>query len=721
MSCLLNAVVVSLSGDCTNSNLGGFEINIFGSAPDYSIEWLSPTTGTTALGAGVTAYTQTGLSAGTYSFNVIDSCSPTPEVFPMNINISSGTCVSIVGQQNTTCNNNNGIITAQTQNYYGYANFYLYNISGSQITSASSLSQTYVFNNLSADTYYVVADDGGGCTGKSQTCIVKSSSTLTFGLYTIPNAGCTTTSGKIYVTGLTGTPPYTYLWSNGATGSTVTGLTSGFYQVTVTDNTGCQKTEATTVNTAPAIGLGAFTSVQPSCFASDGQITVTITGGTAPYYYSGSNGSTAISFAQTHTFTGLSSGYFSVQVTDAGLCSFVATTTLLTPNAFSVLSANIINSTCSNNGGEISLTIFGGSPPYTYTLTDSLGNPTVLFGAFATAVFSNLFSDTYTLTISDNGSCTFTSAFTVSNVSLFTLTTNVKDTKCGRSNGSVQLTITAGGTAPYHYQINGQFAFSSDLNYSFGGLAGGSYVATVTDANNCQQVVPFVVNGSNNVDFILSGVDSLNGSNGSITALITSGVPPFVLNWSPNVNGQTGLTVNNLSAGTYSLSVTDSSGCTASRSIILYGFNKLSSYQTFNLCDHDFVDTGSVTRKGPQQMLIEGYYDLTSNDVNCLLNQAIFEIEATVSGVTQTSQFYTGTSITDFPSDNQYASALETLLLSFSGIGQVIVDYLNNKITVNTDCDSPLNLIDADFQVSMRIYYDINCVSCNVTTTTTSP
>jgi hypothetical protein len=103
------------------------------------------------------------------------------------------------------------------------------------------------------------------------------------------------------------------------------------------------------------------------------------------------------------------------------------------------------------------------------------------------------------------------------------------------------------------------------------------------------------------------------------------------------------------------------------------------------------------------------------------LNQAIFEIEATVSGVTQTSQFYTGTSITDFPSDNQYASALETLLLSFSGIGQVIVDYLNNKITVNTDCDSPLNLIDADFQVSMRIYYDINCVSCNATTTTTSP
>ena len=63
----------------------------------------------------------------------------------------------------------------------------------------------------------------------------------------------------------------------------------------------------------------------------------------------------------------------------------------------------------------------------------------------------------------------------------------------------------------------------------------------------------------------------------------------------------------------------------------------------------------------------------------------------------------------------------EALLLTFPGVGLVVIDYLNNKITVNTDCDSPLNLVDADFSVSMKIYYDINCVSCNVTTTTTTP
>ena len=60
--------------------VGAFTINIIGEAPDYTIQWLSPTSGTTALGAGVTAYTQTNLSGGTYSFNIIDSCSPTNTV-----------------------------------------------------------------------------------------------------------------------------------------------------------------------------------------------------------------------------------------------------------------------------------------------------------------------------------------------------------------------------------------------------------------------------------------------------------------------------------------------------------------------------------------------------------------------------------------------------------------------------------------------------------------
>ena len=72
MSCFLS-YTSSITGDCSNTNSGSFTIGILGDAPDYTIQWFSPTTGTTFLGAGVTAYTQTNLSAGTYSFNIIDN------------------------------------------------------------------------------------------------------------------------------------------------------------------------------------------------------------------------------------------------------------------------------------------------------------------------------------------------------------------------------------------------------------------------------------------------------------------------------------------------------------------------------------------------------------------------------------------------------------------------------------------------------------------------
>ena len=138
MACSLD-IILSITGDCSNTNSGSFSVDIYGVAPDYSIQWISPPLGTIALGPGVTGYTATSLSAGTYTFNVLDSCSsPSQTSLPVNVNISSGTCVSIIGQQNTTCNFNNGSLTAQTSSFYGSADFYLYNTLTGFITSATT-------------------------------------------------------------------------------------------------------------------------------------------------------------------------------------------------------------------------------------------------------------------------------------------------------------------------------------------------------------------------------------------------------------------------------------------------------------------------------------------------------------------------------------------------------------------------------------------------------
>ena len=715
MSCTLT-YAISLTGDCSNDSSGAFSLDILGIAPDYTIQWISPYTTTIPLGSGVTNYSNTGLSGGTYTFNIIDSCSPTNTILPVNVYISTGTCVSITSQTNTLCGLDNGSLTATTTNLYGTGSFGLYEMTSGYITSGVSIVSSYSFGGLSAGTYYVVADDGGGCTGKSETCIIKDSLPLEIGLYVVNDAGCAVNSGSIHITGLTGTPPYTYLWSpGGQTTQSITGLTAGPYTIAVTDGSGCVQSSGVTVTTVPNVGLGAFTVVTPSCFSSDGEVTITITGGTSPYYYSGSNGSVAVSFSSTHTFTGVPAGIFSVQVTDAGLCNFIASVTLLTPGGLSVTSVNVVNSVCNNISGSIGVVIFGGSGPYTYTIIDPLGHSESTTAAFTTWTFNGLSSGDYTIIISDGGPCVFTHTYTVNNIELFELSVETTGTTCNLSDGAVTLNITEGGVGPYHYEIDGGTDFSSDLSYPFYNLSSGNYTATVTDSNGCVQILPFTIDNSSTLDFVLSGTDSTNGSNGTISTFITNGEPPFILDWSLNVNGQTGLNVNTLSAGTYTLTVTDSNGCVQTRDIIISGFNLLSSYQTYNICDGDFMNTGQTIRKGPQQMLTEGFYDLTSGDTNCILNQTIFYAEVTVNGDTQIQSFYTGSTLTEFPLDSLFYDVVKEILISYGGIGEVLIDYLNNMIVINTDCNSDISLIDGDVKISLKISYDIACQTCGPT------
>ena len=332
MACSLSYVLTSLSGDCTNSNLGGFSIDIIGTAPDYSIQWVNPALGTIVLGVGVTGYTATTLSAGTYSFNILDSCSPTMNSLPVNINISSGTCVSIIGISNTTCNDNNGSITGQTSNLYGISTFSLYNTLTGFITSGASFTNNYIFNNLSPGIYYVNADDGGGCSGQSETTIIQPSTNITWGFYTVMDSGCANVdSGKIYVTGLTGNPPFTYSWSNGETTDFITGLTAGVYSVVITDSLGCTQSQSATVTEVEPLGFGSFTAIPPTCFNNDGQVTLVITGGTGPYYYSASTGVINVSFSTSQTFYNIGAGPFAVEVTDAALCKITPSTVVIPP------------------------------------------------------------------------------------------------------------------------------------------------------------------------------------------------------------------------------------------------------------------------------------------------------------------------------------------------------------------------------------------------------
>jgi hypothetical protein len=724
MACSLD-YIKSITGDCSNLGVGSFTIDILGSAPDYTIQWISPMTATTALGAGVTSYTESNLTAGTYTFNIIDSCSdPSNNILPVNIYISSGTCLSLVGVENTICGLNNGALTAQTTNLYGVAEFYLYSNTNGFITSGASFSNLFLFNGLSADTYYVVGNDGGGCTGKSETCIIKSSSTLDFGFYVVDDSGCDNcldvsvqNYGKIFITGLTGNPPYTYLWSNGQTTSSITGLSSGSYSVVVTDSTGCSQAKGVSVEIVPSLSIASFTVDNPTCFSATAEVTITVLGGTPPYYYSASNGTIIISLSNSVTFTGVSTGVYSVQVTDAALCTVVGSTTVLSPGGLSIVSVSTENSLCNNTTGKISIILLGGNSPYTYELTDSLSNSLIQTTNSPSWAFNNLASDTYILTISDSGGvCTYVDTITINNTVLFELSANTTGTTCNQFNGSVELFISTGGTGPYRYELTGQpFADIGDTGYTFTNLASGTYLATVTDLSNlCSQYLSVVVDSSDSINFSLFGLNPTNGLDGEISALITSGEPPFIINWSSNVNGQTGLTVTNLTAGTYTLTVTDDNGCTQTRSIDLIGYQLINSYQTFNICDTNFDNSPILLLTKPRQLLIEGYYDLTSGNTNCVLNQTIFSVETTLSGITKIQEIFTGSTLSEYPSDDLISFYIRLLLSSYEGVSEVQTDVQSNSVNIITICEENPSLLDSNVVVDLKIFYDISCgCSCS--------
>ena len=364
----LNIYDFSITGDCGNTSSGELYFEISGNSPNWVVSEISGSglLPTTILSPGSNSYYVGGLPFGNYSFQVVETTVPPtpPQTIIRSFVISTGTTIFAVSDD-TTCNLPSGSITAYTEFNYGQSTFELYDLTSTFITSGqTSFGEDYfIFNNLQADSYFIIGDDGGGCQGISESVIIKPSTSFNFGYYKVDDASCVQGqgSGKIYITGLTTpTSAYTINWLsnvNGQTGTTITGLTQGLYTVEITNQNGCIQTDSIQIDTVETIGLGSLILTQPSCFQNDGEITVITTGGTAPFYYYCSNGDSVVSFDTTHTFTGLTSGSYNITVTDAGLCNFTTQTTLVTPGSFGTVVLSTTNSNCNSNNGSILITI----------------------------------------------------------------------------------------------------------------------------------------------------------------------------------------------------------------------------------------------------------------------------------------------------------------------------------------------------------------------------
>ncbi|HSZ72358.1 MAG TPA: SprB repeat-containing protein, partial [Cytophagaceae bacterium] len=296
----------------------------------------------------------------------------------------------------------------------------------------------------------------------------------------------------------------------------------------------------------------------PTCNGgSNGTVQVTVTGGGAPYTFTIA-GST-ISFqsisqgSNVYTFTNLPADpnfFISVQTKITigfAVCNFSGL--VMTEPAPITTTSSITNVSCNggNNGAITLSSVAGGTGPYTFAWSN---------GA-TTQNISGLTAGAYSVTITDANLCTQIFNFTVTQPAAIAETSTITNVSCsGGNNGAITLNTVTGGTSPY------TFAWSNGaITQNISGLTAGAYSVTITDATaTCSKVFNFTVTAPAVIaeTSTITNVSCNGGNNGAITLnTVTGGTSPYTFAWS---NGATTQNISGLTAGPYSVTVTDATG-----------------------------------------------------------------------------------------------------------------------------------------------------------------
>jgi gliding motility-associated-like protein len=548
-SALAVAVTSVTNVACNGASTGAVNITASGGySTAYSYAWTGP--------ASFTATTEdlTSRPAGVYNVTVTDAggCTQTATATILQPTALSASAVAT----NVACFG--GTTGAVNLTVTGGTAPYTYAWTGPSSFTATTEDLT----GRSAGTYNVTITDGSNCT-TTATASITQPAVLATVISSQTNVSCNgLLNGTATVTATGGTSPYTYGWGvgsqftpiNGANSATLSGVAAELYGVLVTDLNGCQSFISTTI-TQPTALTASATNTSVSCNAgSNGTITVTASGGTAPYTYS-SNGTT---FQASNSFTGLTAGTYTLTVKDANNCTQTTTTTITQPNAL-VATPTITNVLCNGaSTGSVTLAVTGGTSPYTYSWTGTSFTAT-------TANISSRPAGTYNVTVTDANSCTTSATAVITQPTALTATAANTNVSCfGGSNGTITVTAT-GGTAPYTYSSNGTTFQASNV---FTGLAANTYTITVKDANNCTVTVSRTVTQPTVLALTDDGsspASCANTTDGAYFISVSGGTSPYTYAWSgPNsFTSTTQDQVFNLAPGTYAVTVTDANSCTA--------------------------------------------------------------------------------------------------------------------------------------------------------------
>ncbi|MBX7095911.1 MAG: HYR domain-containing protein, partial [Flavobacteriales bacterium] len=458
---------------------------------------------------------------------------------------------AIINTPTLNCNNSTGIVIVSPSGGFGATSYYWSN-------GATGSSQTF-----GAGTYSVTVVDAYGC-GANHPFTLTSPSALSLVMSSTDETAPLAADGTASASPSGGTTPYSYLWNTSATSSSISGLSSAAYTVTVTDANGCSISGSTVVNLPICTGFNASASgTDVSCFGgNDGSATISFIGGagsSGPYSYIWQTSPVQT----TVTATGLTAGVYEVIVTDITLgCRSVATATVNQPTQLSNTMTHTDNSVIGGTSGTATANVSGGTPAYSYLWNNGQ----------TSSMASGLAAGTYSVSITDANLCTISDNVIINEppCNNFQAAVNTSGVLCfGESNGSATV-VVAHGTAPYQYSLDGA-AFIPNPSGTFTGLNGGAHTLNIMDASNCVVTQNFTINNPSALSVGLSptSITCYGLSNGTIDLSVSGGTTPYSFEWINN-NGNITIAhtedVIGLAASTYSVTVTDANGCSTSAS-----------------------------------------------------------------------------------------------------------------------------------------------------------
>jgi gliding motility-associated-like protein len=512
---------------CNGGNTGSASVIASGGTGTLSYSW-SPSGGT-----GTNAV---GLAAGNYTCTITDSkgCSTTnvqtvkqPAILSLTISVISSTCGNANGSANAAPAGGSGL--------------YTYSWSPGGAT-------TNPLANVLAGIYTCNITDGNGCTASATAAITdKGAPAVSMGVVTqVSCFGACNGSASVNASG--GTGALTYSWSpSGGTASGAIGLCPNTYTCTVTDANGCSNKASVTITQPPQLALTIPSSSNVNCNGdATGSATVAATGGTGSMTYSWSpyGGNATIA-------SGLTAGLYTVTVKDANGCSAKDTITITQPARLSLSVAGIKTSCFGRCDGTLICIPAGGTNPYSFSWSS---------GCYA-ASCNNICPGNYTVHVADAHGCNLQDTTSVGQPSQITLKMFSTSAHCFHSDGSDSVRA-GGGTPGYTYSWSPGLGTTSS---GYDHIPPGKYVVTVSDINGCTMKDSMTVGNIPGVVATIVSITNVTcygGNNGSAVAGGTGGTKPYTYSWAPVISAVDSAT--QLTAGSYTATVTDALGCSSS-------------------------------------------------------------------------------------------------------------------------------------------------------------